>query len=118
MAAANDELKLIVQTIYEKKGYNIITIDVTGISSVTDFLIIAEGSVDRHVKAIGEAVIQSAEKVGIEVIRTEGSQYGDWFVLDFGEFMVHLFTPELREKYAIERVWSAGKILEIYPEGP
>ena len=91
----------IAQTIYDKKGMQIIALEVTGISSITDYILIAEGNVDRHVVAIGHHSY------------VEGYQNGDWVVLDYMVCMVHLFIPGLREKYQLERLWSNGKLLEL-----
>lgn len=105
---------LIAQAIYDKKGMNTIAIDVRGISTITDFIVIAEGNVDRHVIAIAKNI----EKELLEAKEghpayVEGMQNGDWVVLDYINVMVHLFVPGLREKYQLERLWSQGKILEL-----
>lgn len=106
-------LNLIAQAIYEKKGINILALDIRNVSTLTDFFIIAEGNVDRHVKALSENVREEAKKHGIDTLITEGECTGDWCVLDFGEIIVHLFIPELRQKYALEQLWSEGKIVEL-----
>ncbi|CRX38509.1 ribosome silencing factor [Estrella lausannensis] len=106
-------LNLIAQTVYDKKGANILGLDIRGLSSLTDFFIIAEGGVDRHVKAIANTVREEALKVGIHPIMVEGEESGDWCVLDFGEVIVHLFVPQQRLKYALEELWSEGKIVDL-----
>ncbi len=92
-------LNLIAQTIYDKKGTNILALDVRGISTLTDFVIIAEGSVDRHVIAIADAIIDALHEAGFECTQKEGMHTGDWVVLDFLNIMVHLFGPGMRDKY-------------------
>lgn len=106
-------LQLIAQAIYDKKGSNIVAIDIKEVSSVTDYIVIAEGNVDRHVKAIATEVESVLKDLGERPLRVEGRQNGDWIVLDYGHTMVHLFMPELREKYQLERLWSQGKLLEL-----
>lgn len=106
-------LNLIAQTLYEKKGANILGLDIREISSLTDFFVIAEGGVDRHVKALADAIREEALKHGIHPIMSEGEEAGDWCVLDFGEVIVHLFVPLLRQKYALEELWSEGKIVDL-----
>jgi ribosome-associated protein len=106
-------LNTIAQTIYDKKGANIIALDVKGISTLTDYLLIAEGTVDRHVKALSNAVIDLLQEQGVKPIVTEGLQEGDWVVLDYGNFVIHFFTHELRERYSLEEVWSKGKIIDL-----
>ena len=106
-------LNKIAQVIFDKKGMNILGLDVRGVSSLTDFVIIAEGNVDRHVSAIGHAVIDVLREEGIKPIHTEGLQEGDWVVIDVLDMMVHLFMPGLREKYRLEDLWKDGQILEF-----
>ena len=106
-------LQRVAQAIYDKKGFNILVLDVRGVCSMTDYFIIAEGTVDRHVMALASAIIDETAKVGQAPFRVEGGQTGDWLVLDYIDFIVHLFLPELREKYALEELWQAGKIVDI-----
>jgi ribosome-associated protein len=106
-------LDLIAQTIFDKKGFNILAIDVRGISTMTDFFIIAEGNVERHVRALGMAMIDQLNEVGFSVLHAEGNKIGDWIVLDYGEFVIHLFHPDLREKYSLEELWKEGKIVDL-----
>ena len=106
-------LNLIAQTIYDKKGTNILALDVRGISTLTDFVIIAEGSVDRHVIAIADAIIDALHEAGFECIQKEGMSSGDWVVLDFLNIMVHLFGPGMRDKYRLEDLWKESEILDL-----
>ena len=104
----------IAQAIYDKKGMNTIAIDVRGISTITDFIIIAEGNVDRHVTAIANHIQKELFQAGEgHPAYVEGLQNGDWVVLDYIYVMVHLFVPGLREKYQLERLWSQGKVVEL-----
>ena len=106
-------LKSIAQIIYDKKGFNILAIDVQELSSITDFLIIAEGNVDRHVSSIAKAIIDHFDKEGESPLHAEGLKSGDWVVLDYGVVMVHLFMPGLRERYSLERLWEESKLIDI-----
>lgn len=114
------QLDVIAQTIFDKKGFNILVLDVRGVSTMTDYFVIAEGTVDRHVKALSRAVITMMEEAGQKPIFVEGEQLGDWIVVDYGDIVIHLFTPELRERYALESLWKNGKIVdaEINVEKP
>jgi ribosome-associated protein len=104
----------IAQAIYDKKGIHIIAIDVRGISTITDFIVIAEGNVDRHVIAIAQNIQKELFGAGEGYpAYAEGLQNGDWIVLDYIQVMVHLFVPGLREKYQLERLWSQGKLMEL-----
>jgi ribosome-associated protein len=106
-------LNIVAQTIFDKKGMNILGIDIQGISSITDFIIIAEGTVDRHVIAIAKTIIDRLKEKGLKPLYSEGLQVGDWLVLDYGQFMVHLFMPGLRDKYRLEELWRQGKIIPL-----
>ena len=106
-------LNLIAQTIYDKKGINILALDVRGVSCMTDYVLIAEGNVDRHVSAIGKAIIEALEKIGETVPHTEGVKEGEWAVLDLFDIMVHLFQPGMRDKYQLEQLWKDGKIVDL-----
>lgn len=108
-----ETLNLIAQVIYDKKGFNILALDVKGISSITDYLLIAEGNVDRHVSSIGRAIVQELKDRGIQPVHAEGLQMGDWIVLDYVDVMVHLFMPNLRERYSLERLWGESKIVDL-----
>lgn len=106
-------LYAIAQVIYDKKGMNILALDVQGLSSITDYLLVAEGNVDRHVSSMAKAIVEDLGEKGILPLRVEGLKTGDWVILDYGEIMVHLFKPGLREKYALERLWSDSKIVDL-----
>lgn len=106
-------LNTIAQVIYDKKGFNILALDVKGLSSITDYIVVAEGNVDRHVASIGKAIIDELDEKGIKPVHVEGFKTGDWVVLDYCDVMVHLFMPGLREKYSLERLWNESKIVDL-----
>ncbi len=108
-----ETLNAIAQVIYDKKGFNILALDVRGLSSITDFLLIAEGNVDRHISSIGRAVIDELDERGEPAVHVEGLRTGEWAVLDFGDIVVHIFSPGLRERYSLERLWSESKIVDL-----
>ncbi|NGX43792.1 MAG: Ribosomal silencing factor RsfS [Chlamydiae bacterium] len=106
-------LKVIAQTIYDKKGFNILAIDVREISTLTEYLLIAEGTVGRHVQYLCEAIKEKIEESKFNFYHVEGEKTGDWAVVDCGEIMVHLFIPELREKYGLEELWHEGELVDL-----
>jgi ribosome-associated protein len=106
-------LNLIAQTLYNKKGFNILALDVRGISTLTDFFLIAEGNVDKHVIALAKEVIGALKKENEGPSHVEGLDQGDWIVIDYLEIVVHLFKPGLREKYRLEELWREGKIYDL-----
>lgn len=103
----------IAQAIYDKKGFNILALDVRSISNLTDYIIIAEGNIEKHVSAIADAIIDQMEQLGVKPVYTEGLKDGDWVVLDYLHIMVHLFMPGLRDKYQLEQLWKQGEIVDL-----
>lgn len=109
----NEILNSIAQIIYDKKGFNTLILDVKDIFSLSDFLIIAEGNVDKHVRAIALEIIEELKKEEIRPHFVEGLERGDWIVIDYLDVMIHLFMPGLRNKYQLEELWNKGKIVEV-----
>ncbi len=103
----------ICQTIYDKKGLNPLALYIGEISNVADYLIIAEGNVDRHVSAIAYDIIKELKKENIAPHHAEGLQTGDWVLLDYIDIIVHIFMPGLRETYNLERLFSQAKIIPV-----
>ena len=106
-------LNQIAQIIFDKKGSNILALDIRGISSLADFVIIAEGNVDKHVSAIASTIVDELKKVGFKPSYVEGLQNGDWAVIDYLDTMVHIFEPGLRERYRLEDLWNKGTVIDL-----
>ena len=83
---------------------------------MTDYVLLAEGNVDRHVIALARAVEQTLIEQGVRALHIQGLQVGDWIVMDYMHFMVHLFMPGLRDKYQLEQLWQKGKIVDLHIE--
>jgi ribosome-associated protein len=103
-------LNRIAQIIYDKKGFNILALNLKGQCSIADYLLIAEGNVDRHVISIARAIMEDFKETPIHI---EGLANGDWVVLDFADIIVHLFQPGLREKYSLEKLWKEAQIVDL-----
>lgn len=104
----------ISKVICEKKGLNILALYVGHFSSVTDYLIIAEGNVSRHVQAMGQEVIKTVrDDDEVRPLRVEGLQTGEWVLIDYSDIMVHIFMPGLRSMYRLEELWGKGKIVDL-----
>ncbi len=106
-------LRKLAQVVYDKKGFNIIALDVRGLSSMTDYFLIAEGHVERHVIAMAKAIEDELSESGEKGVLIEGLESGDWVVIDGWEVVVHLFVPSLRQHYQLERVWQQAKLVEL-----
>lgn len=96
---------LIVQALDENKAEEIESIDLTGQSSLADYMIVASGTSSRQVAALAKKIDEKLSLSGHKVLRTEGLPTGDWVVVDCGDVIVHLFRPEVREFYNIEKMW-------------
>lgn len=107
-------LNKMAQIIFDKKGFNILALDVAEQSTLCDYMIIAEGNVNRHLQAIANTIIDDIKKeMGFSPYLVEGKGDGDWVVLDYQSIVIHLFLPSLREKYQIEKLWSEGKLVDL-----
>ena len=111
-------LNKISQAMFDKKGNNILALDVRPCHLLTDYVIIAEGDVDKHVIAIADAVQKTMEEEGWKVSFMQGMQTGDWVVLDYGQITIHLFVPSVREKYQLERLWHRSEIVDVIIDVP
>jgi len=111
-----DSLKLVeyvVTAADDKKAQNITILDLREVSSVTDYFVICTGSSSTQTKAIADNIEEKLEKdYNLRLLRREGYQHGTWILLDYGSVVVHVFKPEEREFYNIERLWGDAKVLE------
>ena len=99
----------IIAWLDEAKAEEVVTIDLKGKSSMADFMVVATGRSDRHVGAVAEQVQRKLKQLGVPRVRIEGLASCDWVLLDAGDVIVHVFRPEVREFYKLERMWSADR---------
>jgi ribosome-associated protein len=99
----------IVAWLDDAKAEDVITIDLAGKSSVADFMVIASGRSDRHVGAIADQIQRKFKDLGLGRITSEGKETCDWVLLDTGDIVVHIFRPEVREFYNLEKMWLADR---------
>ena len=97
----------------DKKGEDIKIIDITGISVLADYFIIANGTSDSQVNALVDNVEEELHKAGYSLKQREGQASGSWVLLAFGDIIVHVFDKENRLFYDLERIWKDGKITDI-----
>ncbi|MEE8264289.1 MAG: ribosome silencing factor [Gammaproteobacteria bacterium] len=98
--------ELVVGVLDRFKAVDIRAIDVNGMTTITDFMIIASGRSDRQVKALADKVIEAAKEHGITPLGVEGQQEGDWVLVDLGDAVVHVMRPVVREFYQLEKLWT------------
>jgi ribosome-associated protein len=103
-----EQLKqLVVDTLADLKARDISVMDVSGKTAVTDFMIVASGTSDRHVKAIAETIAFRAKEAGEPALGMEGINEGEWALVDLNGVVVHVMLPKVRDFYNLERLWSA-----------
>ena len=105
--------KLAYLALDDKKAEDITIIDISGVSVLADYFIIANGSNDSQVRALVENVEDELSKAGFEVKQREGYGLGNWVLLDFGSIIVHVFDKENRLFYDLERIWRDGKAVDV-----
>lgn len=113
-----DLIKKVVQLADEKQAKNIVAVDVSASSTVTDAIVVCEANVNRHAMAIAHEIIEKLKESKVRPQQTEGLSDGQWIVIDYIDLIVHIFTPGLREKYAVERVWPDAKIIDLDATSP
>jgi len=107
-------LDLITKAIFDKKGFNITCLDVRHVTPMLDYIVLAEGNVDRHLAAIAKNIEKELASIKEKPIYIEGDGKSGWIVIDFLDVVIHLFTKEVRALYQIEQLYKEGKIVEIY----
>ena len=98
----------IARVLYDKKAYDIVALDVSALTVITDYMVIASGRSANQVKALADEVDERMAEHGIQLRRCEGQSDGRWIVMDYGTVLVQLFHREEREFYNLERLWSDG----------
>jgi ribosome-associated protein len=102
-----DLLKIVETSLDDDKGEDIVVIDLRGKSTIADYMVIATGRNSRQLAAMATHLDAKLTKAGVKQISVEGAKTGDWVLLDGGDVVVHLFRPEVRTFYALEKMWGA-----------
>jgi len=99
---------LVMDALDDVKAQDIVRLDVRDMTTVTDYMIVASGTSNRHVKALVENVAEKAKTAGHKPIGVEGEEGGEWVLLDLQDALVHVMLPKVREFYNLEKLWSLG----------
>ncbi|HEY6219415.1 MAG TPA: ribosome silencing factor [Gemmatimonadaceae bacterium] len=99
------------------KANDVVLLDLRGVSDMTDYFLVASGTSDTHVRSIAERLSEEMKKTGVTAYHVEGLTQGRWVLLDFVDFVVHVFHPTLREFYQLERLWSDAQSIPIEGTG-
>ena len=105
---ADKTLNMILSRLDDMKAEETVTIDLRGKSAFSDYMIVTSGRANRHVGAIAENVTKALKEHGIRTLHVEGMPNCDWVLIDSGDVIVHVFRPEVREFYNLERLWTQG----------
>jgi ribosome-associated protein len=108
-ASADETLQIVLARLDDMKAEDIVTIDLNGKSSIADFMVVATGRSTRHVGAVADNVVSELKKSGLKDIRVEGQPHCEWVLIDAGDVIVHVFRPEVRDFYSLEKMWAPGR---------
>jgi ribosome-associated protein len=112
------EITRTITAAHDRKATNVVVLDLRKTSAFTDFFVICSGQNVRQVKAIADAIEESLRAVKVRPAHIEGYDRAEWVLLDFFDFIVHVFTPETRRFYSLERLWGDAVLIEVPDPGP
>lgn len=107
--ATEDLKRLALDALEERKGVDVRVFDVRGLTSVTDWMVVASGNSDRHVKSLAENLVTRAKAAGITPLGVEGEREGDWLLVDLCDVIVHVMRPQVRAFYNLENLWDVAE---------
>jgi ribosome-associated protein len=102
-----ETLRLILARLDDMKAEDTLTIDLSGKTSIADAMVVTSGRSNRHVGAVADRVIEGLKEAGVAGIRVEGMPHCDWVLIDAGDVIVHVFRPEVRAFYNLEKMWAS-----------
>jgi ribosome-associated protein len=112
----DDRIRMALHAAGEKKAIDVVVLDLREIASFTDFFVIVSGANERQVQAISDEVSETLKKNGSPAARVEGYKTAEWILLDYGDFVVHVFDEKARKFYDLERLWRESRRVELPPE--
>ena len=109
LSSANPSLKTVItDALADMKALQVKLLDVRGLTDIADFMVIASGTSDRHVRSVAQRVVEKVKEAGFRPLGVEGQQDGDWVLIDLSEVIVHVMLPRVREFYGLEKLWDTG----------
>jgi ribosome-associated protein len=113
---AVEKARRIVEAALDLKAEDVVVLDMRTLSSFADTFVIASGRSDRHVKSIADSIVAALQQSGEPALGVEGQDEGHWVLIDANDAIVHVFDPETREAFDLERLWSDAPVLDVAPE--
>jgi ribosome-associated protein len=110
--AVSRALETVLASLDDSKAENIVSIDIQGKSSLADYMVVASGRSHRHVAAVADHLLTALKDAGFGNARVEGMAGADWVLIDAGDIIVHVFRPEVREFYNLEKMWQTPDLGE------
>jgi len=105
--SAKETLRIVLARLNDMKAEDSVTINLTDKSSIGDYMVVTTGRSQRHVGAVADDVIKGLSLGGVRGVRVEGMRQGDWVLIDAGDVIIHVFRPEVRTFYNLEKMWGA-----------
>jgi len=113
----DERIRRTLNAAWEKKALDLTVLDLRDIASFTDFFVIATGTNRRQVQAISDEVVDQLKRSGTRAARVEGYQTAEWILVDYGDFVLHVFDEKARRFYDLERLWREAKRIDVAPLG-
>jgi len=104
-------VELVERALDDLKAVDIKILEVSGLTSITDYMVIAGGTSDRHVRSIADNVVEKAKEAGAEVLGIEGHEFGEWVLVDLTDVVVHIMQPRVRDFYKLENLWNLDEAI-------
>ena len=112
----DERIRWALQAAAEKKAIDLTVLDLRGVVTFTDFFIIATGANKRQMQAITDEIVEQLKRRGTPAARVEGYQVAEWILIDYGDFIVHVFDEKARRFYDLEYLWREAKRMDVSPE--
>ena len=106
---ADETLRIVLARLDDMKAEDALTIDLRKKSSIADYMVVATGTSNRHVGSVADRVLKALDEAGLPGVRVEGMPQCDWVLIDAGDVIVHVFRPEVRAFYNLEKMWAGGR---------
>ena len=117
LSGFDERVRRTINAAWEKKALDVTVLDLREIASFTDYFVIATGTNRRQVQAISDEVVEQLKHSGTRAARVEGYQTAEWILVDYGDFVVHVFDEKARRFYDLERLWREASRVDVVPPG-